>query len=94
MKFKCYLTLLLFPLISGCGNSSSYSDQRFSLEESAVMMVGVNKERILQGLKILESRDPNVIKTPLDYQADNVSEKVLSIIVGYVDYVNANVWHK
>ena len=63
-------------------------------EESAVMMVGVNKERILQGLKILESRDPNVIKTPLDYQADNVSEKVLSIIVGYVDYVNANVWHK
>ncbi len=63
-------------------------------EEGAVMMVGVNKERILQGLKILEVRDPNVIETPLDYQADNVSEKVLSIIVGYVDYVNANVWRK
>ena len=33
MKFKWYLTLLLFPLISGCGNNSSYSDQRFSLEQ-------------------------------------------------------------
>ena len=63
-------------------------------EEGAVMMVGVNKERILQGLKILESRNPNVIKTPLDYQATNVSEKVLSIIVGYTDYVNTNVWKK
>ncbi len=50
-------------------------------EEGAVMMVGVNKERILQGLKILETRDPNVIKTPLDYQTTNVSEKVLSVIV-------------
>lgn len=61
-------------------------------EEGAVMMVGVNEERILQGLKILEIRNPNTIKTPLDYQVNNVSDKVLSIIVGYTDYVNNNVW--
>ncbi len=63
-------------------------------EEGAVMMVGVNKERILQGLKILESRNPNTIKTPHDYEAQNVSEKVLSVIVGYTDYVNSRVWKK
>jgi UDP-N-acetylglucosamine 2-epimerase (non-hydrolysing) len=63
-------------------------------EEGAVMMVGANKERILQGLKILETQTRDLIRLPLDYSMPNVSEKVLRIILGYTDYVERNVWKK
>ncbi len=58
------------------------------------MMVGVNKERILQGLKVLESQTKDTLKLADDYNADNVSEKVLRVIIGYIDYVNKKVWFK
>ncbi len=63
-------------------------------EEAAVMMVGLNKERILQGLKVLETQPKNLIKLPYDYSMPNVSDKVLRIILGYTDYVNRKVWNK
>jgi len=65
-----------------------------AMEEASVMMVGVNKERILQGLKVLESQTKETLKLADDYNADNVSEKVLRVIIGYVDYVNRTVWYK
>ena len=65
-----------------------------AMEEVSVMMVGVNKERILQGLKVLESQTKETLKLADDYNADNVSEKVLRVIIGYVDYINRNVWKK
>lgn len=61
-------------------------------EEGAVMMVGLNKERILQGLKVLETQDKDLIRLPFDYSMPNVSDKVLRIILGYTDYVNNIVW--
>ncbi len=63
-------------------------------EEGAVMMVGPNKERILQGLKVLESQTNDLIRLPFDYSMPNVSDKVLRIIIGYTSYVNTNIWKK
>lgn len=61
-------------------------------EEAAVMMVGLKKERILQALTIVDNQTLDTIQTVHDYAAPNVSEKILRIIMGYVDYVNRNVW--
>lgn len=63
-------------------------------EEGAVMMVGVNKDRILQGLKVLETQNVSLIRLPFDYSMPNVSDKVMRIIIGYIDYINVNVWKK
>lgn len=63
-----------------------------AFEEAAVMMVGLKKERILQGLKILETQKENTLRHVQDYSMPNVSEKVLRIILSYTDYVNRVVW--
>lgn len=63
-----------------------------AMEEATVMMVGLNKERIFQGLEILEKQNKETIKPVSDYLVPNVSEKVLRIIVSYTDYVNRVVW--
>jgi len=63
-----------------------------AMEEAAVMMVGLNKERILQGLTVLEHQNTDTLRFVHDYEIPNVSEKVLRIILGYTDYVNRVVW--
>lgn len=65
-----------------------------AMEEGSVMMVGLEKERILQGLKILESQGKDTLRRVADYSMPNVSEKVLRIILSYTDYVNRVVWNK
>ncbi len=66
-------------------------------EEGAVMFTGMNVERILQAVDILECQPTgadrliNIVK---DYVAPNVSDKVLRTIVSYTDYVNRVVWRK
>ena len=65
-----------------------------AMEEAAVMMVGLTKERILQGLKILESQEIDTLRLVSDYSMPNVSEKVLRIIISYTDYINRVVWQK
>ena len=67
------------------------------MEEASVMMVGLNPERIMQGLAALEAqkRNPDRNFRPVaDYSMPNVSEKVVRIILSYVDYVNRVVWSK
>jgi len=56
--------------------------------DPTVMMVGLKKERILQGLKILETQNKEAIRPVDDYFIPNVSEKILRIIISYTDYVN------
>ncbi|KXH86867.1 non-hydrolyzing UDP-N-acetylglucosamine 2-epimerase [Sporosarcina sp. HYO08] len=63
-----------------------------AMEEAAVMMVGLKKERILQGLVILETQGEDTLKIVDDYSMPNVSDKVLRIILSYTDYVNRVVW--
>ncbi|PEJ25952.1 UDP-N-acetylglucosamine 2-epimerase (non-hydrolyzing) [Peribacillus butanolivorans] len=65
-----------------------------AMEEASVMMVGLKKERILQGLDILETQEKNTLRLVGDYSMPNVSEKVLRIILSYTDYVNRVVWRK
>jgi len=65
-----------------------------AMEEATVMMVRLNKERIFQGLEILEKQNKETIRPVSDYLVPNVSEKVLRVIVSYTDYVNRVVWGK
>ena len=68
-----------------------------AMEEASVMMVGLNYDRILQGLKIVLNQKRGVKRTVFqvaDYSKPNVSDKVLRIIVSYTDYINRVVWQK
>lgn len=65
-----------------------------AMEEASVMMVGLQKERIMQALKVLETQESDTLRHVADYTMPNVSEKVLRIILSYTDYVNRNVWKK
>ena len=65
-----------------------------AMEEAAVMMVGLKKERILQGLEILETQEKNTLRYVNEYSMPNVSDKVLRIILSYTDYVNRIVWSR
>ena len=67
------------------------------MEEAVVMMVGMNVERVLQSLTILESQpsgSQRLLRQVADYSMPNVAEKVVRIIHSYVDYVNRIVWKK
>lgn len=65
-----------------------------AMEEAAVMMVGLKKDRILQGLKVLDTQTKDTLRQVDDYSMTNVSDKVLRIIISYTDYVNRVVWGK
>ena len=65
-----------------------------AMEEASVMMVGLHKERILQGLEILDTQEDDTLRQVSDYSMPNVSDKVLRIILSYTDYINKVVWKK
>ena len=65
-----------------------------AMEEASVMMVGLKKERIIQGLVVLETQEEVTLRHVEDYSMPNVSEKVLRIILSYTDYVNRVVWER
>ena len=63
-------------------------------EEASVMFVGLSFERIVQGITILNDQASGDLKPVRDYEADNVSLKILRIIQSYTDFVNRKIWHK
>jgi UDP-N-acetylglucosamine 2-epimerase (non-hydrolysing) len=65
-----------------------------AMEEAAVMMVGLDVDRVRQGLAILDAdaRAGRRTMAPGDYGAENVSDKVVRIIHSYTDYVRRVVW--
>ena len=68
-----------------------------AMEEATVMMVGMNPERVMQGLKLLESQprgDERLLRRVADYSMPNVSDKVVRIILSYTDYVKRVVWRE
>jgi UDP-N-acetylglucosamine 2-epimerase (non-hydrolysing) len=67
------------------------------MEEAAVMMVGLDLDRVRQGLAILATQPRGAerrMRLVDDYSMPNVSDKVLRIIVSYTDYVNRVVWRR
>jgi len=83
-------SILKFPAL----NIREAHERPEAMEEASVMMVGLDKERILQGLQILDVQEPDTLREVTDYSMPNVSDKVLRIILSYTDYVNRVVWRK
>ncbi len=68
-----------------------------AMEEASVMMVGMNSERILQGLTQLQYQkigSERNFRQVSDYSMTNVSDKVVRIIISYIDYIRRIVWQK
>lgn len=67
------------------------------MDEGTLIMTGLNKFRILESIDVVTSHfkeNKNQIKIIPDYETENVSKKVLRIILSYTDYINRTVWHK
>jgi UDP-N-acetylglucosamine 2-epimerase (non-hydrolysing) len=67
-----------------------------SMDEGTLIMTGLNKNRIIESIEIVTSQHNKnrSMKLVKDYDADNVSKKVLRIILSYTDYINRTVWYK
>ncbi|TKB46137.1 non-hydrolyzing UDP-N-acetylglucosamine 2-epimerase [Thalassotalea mangrovi] len=86
-------SILNFPAI----NIREAHERPEGFEEAAVMFTGMEIERILQALDILEVQPrgkDRLINVVDDYLAPNVSDKILRIITSYTDYVNKFLWKK
>lgn len=82
-------SILGFPAI----NLRDTHERPEAMEESATILTGLSEDRVLQALKMITESNfkPRI---PLDYNIDNVSEKVCRIILSYTDYINRYVWYK
>jgi UDP-N-acetylglucosamine 2-epimerase len=65
------------------------------MDEGTLILSGVGRERILESIKVVTNQfDNNIIKVIKDYDVDNVSIKVVRIILSYIDYINRTIWKK
>ena len=66
------------------------------MDEATVIMSGIDKNRIDESINVITQQFKNGILPKIidDYNVENVSQKVVKIILSYIDYVNRNVWKK
>jgi UDP-N-acetyl-L-fucosamine synthase len=86
-------SILNFPAL----NIRETHERQEGMEEASVIMTGLSLKNVFEGMKILKNqkrgkiRNINIVS---DYDKENVSEKVVKIILSYTDYVNKFVWRK
>jgi UDP-N-acetylglucosamine 2-epimerase (non-hydrolysing) len=86
-------SILNFPAL----NLREMHERPEGFEEASVMMVGLNIERILDGIAILDGQprgDDRLLRLVESYAPMNVSDKIVRIVLSYTDYVNRKVWGK
>jgi UDP-N-acetylglucosamine 2-epimerase len=86
-------SILNFPAL----NLREVHERPEGFEEAAVMMVGLSTPRALQALEILATQprgSERALHMVRDYEATNVSEKMLRILMSYTDFVRRRVWHQ
>ena len=111
LRFTDYVNLQInsFVVLSDSGSISEESsilnfsalnlrdthERHESMEEGGVMMVGLDKKRILNGIKMISSAKLNLKnKIVKDYKVLNLSDKITKIVASYIPYVNKNIWNK
>lgn len=87
-------SILGFPAL----NLREAHERPEAMEEAAVIMTGLNEDRVLQGLAVLQDQanqtPPYRSRMVADYTMPDVSQKVLQIILSYSDYIQRVVWRK
>jgi UDP-N-acetyl-L-fucosamine synthase len=86
-------SILNFPAL----NLRETQERHEAFEEASVMMVGLDVDRVMQGLSILDTQPrgaTRLLRQVADYSMSNVSAKVVRILHSYTDYVNRVVWKK
>lgn len=86
-------SIMNFPAL----NLREVHERPEGVEEAAVMMVGFDYERIRDGLAVLDAQprgDERLLRMVDDYAPDNVSAKIVRILISYTGYVNRQVWRR
>ena len=86
-------SIINFPAL----NIRDVHERPEAMEEASVMMVGLNPERIIQAISVLEKQNrgkSRILRPVYDYSMPNISDKIVRIILSYTDYINKIVWKK